>query len=273
MSSYSDEISLKELGKKVLKITRQKKKLFMGMLIAIMALSAAYFTKVVIKPSYKSEVVLKSKFLRKDAFSNILDFYNASLKNDFENLDDSVRLSLINSQIAKLETSEIKADITSPDKDDKTKYYRFIMIHHQKPAKSADNDFNILLHDIKKKVSMDHDVSIGKQKTEEAIAELDSLLRTALPAGDAFKDKINSGSSMFIINDLYKSLNDLLTRKSGLKTELQYFQTENLIYQVTPIVMSKKISFPLIIFLIGFVIWLFVCAAWVGFEMVFGDDE
>jgi hypothetical protein len=273
MTSNSDEISLKELGKKVLLICRQKKKTFMTLLIGIMVLSAAYFSKVVLKPSYKSEVVLKSKFLRKDAFVNILEYYNMSMSNNYEDIGTEVKNSLINSQIAKLESAEIKADLSSPDKDDRTKYYRFTMTHTQKPTKSLDNDFKVLLYDIKQKVAIDNDVSIGKQKTEEAINELDSLLKTALPAGDAFKNKINSGTSMLIMNDLYKSLNELLARKSGLKTEQQYFQTENLIYQVTPIVLSKKISFPLIIFFIGIGIWLLICSIWVGFVLVFSGDE
>lgn len=273
MSSYSDEISLKELGKKVIKITRQKKKLFISMLVAIMVLSAAYFTKVVIKPSYKSEVILKSKFLRKDAFLNILEYYNAAIKSDFENISSEVKKSLINLEVVKLETSEIKADITSPDKDDRTKYYKFTMIHYTKPKNTAEEDFSVLLADIKRKIALDNDVSIGKQKTEEAIAELDSLLKTALPAGDAFRSRIDNSQNMLIMNDLYKSLNDLLTRKSGLKMELQYYQTENLICQITPIVLTKKISFPLIIFFIGFIVWGVICSAWVGFTLVFGEDD
>ncbi|MBL7790444.1 MAG: hypothetical protein JNL75_11500 [Chitinophagales bacterium] len=273
MASTTEEITIKDLGKKVLKVCRRKKKLFLSILIGIMVLSGVYFTKVVLKPSYKSEVVLKSRFLRKDVFVSILDYYNASLKNDYENMNDNLKSSVISLQIAKLEAKEIKAEITSPDKDDKTKYYRFTMIHYQKPSVTAENNFKIILDDIKQKVAVDQDVTISKKRTEEAIVELDSLLKTALPAGDAFKEKLNSGSSMLVLSDLYRSLNDLLTRKSGLKTELQYYQTENLIYQVSPIVLTKVISFPLIIFGIGFAIWLLICISWVGFELVFGDDD
>jgi hypothetical protein len=239
----------------------------------IMLLSAAYFIKVIIKPSYKSEVVMKSKFLRKDVFQNILEFYNADIHNDYEKLNNEFKNSIINSKITKFETTEIKPDITSPDKDDKTKYYRFTMLHSQKPPKSSENDFKVILNDIRQKVALDHDVTIGREKTEEAISELDSLLQTALPAGNSFKNRIDAGTSMLIMNDLYKSLNDLLARQAGLKTELRYFQTENLIFQVSPIVLSKKISFPMVIFVIGFAIWFFICAVWVGSILVFGEDE
>jgi hypothetical protein len=273
MASNSEEISLKDLGKKIVKISKSKRKIFTWLLLGIMALSAAYFAKVVLKPRYKSEVILKSKFVRKEALMSILEYYNNSIANDYELIDKAVKNSLINSQIAKLEANEIKPDFTSPDKDDKTKYYKFTMAHFQKPVLKSSEDFNILLNDIKTKIAIDQDIAIGKKRAEEAIVELDSLLKTALPAGNSFKNRMDGGSSMLIMNDLYRSLEELLSKKSGLRTELKYYQTENLIYQISPIVVSKKISFPLIIFVIGLGVWFFVCLTWVGAIIVFSDDE
>lgn len=64
-NNKSDEISLKELFKKVVRISNKNKKTFTVLLVGTMFLSAAYFIKVIIKPSYKSEVVLKSRYLKK----------------------------------------------------------------------------------------------------------------------------------------------------------------------------------------------------------------
>lgn len=273
MSQNNDEISLRDLSKKVLKIVHRKKKVFTSILIGIMALSSAYFIKVVFKPSYKSEVILKSKFLRKEALMNILETQNAGLKDDEGEMDPKLKTKFIESSIVKLEATDIKADITSPDKDDRTKYYRLTMLHSEKPKKAIKENFPFILNDIKENAAIDNDITINKKKTEEAIAELDSLLQTALPAGNSFKNRMDAGTSMLVMNDLYKSLNELLARKVGLKTELQYYQTENLVYQASPIVLSKKISFPLIIFAVGLLIWAFICMIWIGGIIVFGDED
>jgi hypothetical protein len=272
-NNYTDEISLKELSKKIIRISNKKKKTFTLLFIGIMLLSAAYFIKIIIKPSYKSEVILKSKFLRKDAFNNILETLNTSLKDGEGEMDDKLRAKFLESSVIRIETTEIKADITSPEKDDRTKYYRLTMLHSDKPKKTIKENFPIILQEIKENAAIDNDISINKKKTEEAITELDSLLQTALPAGNSFKNRMDAGTSMLVMNDLYKSLNELLARKSGLKTELQYYQTENLVYQASPIVLSKRISFPLIIFAVGLLVWIFICLIWIGGIIVFGDED
>lgn len=272
-NNKTDEISLKELFKKVVRISNKKKKTFTLLFIGIMLLSAAYFIKVIIKPSYKSEVVLKSRFIKKETLGKILDNYNNAISDEKNQLTDELKLIFEKNHIVKLEAQEIKADISSPDRNDATKYYTLVTIYSQKPSSDNIENVNAIINDIKLNATIDNDIAIGKTKTEEAIAELDTLLKTALPAGNSFKNRLEGNSTMLIMNDLYRSLNELLSRKSQLKTELMYYQTENLIFKISPLVLKKTISFPLAIFAIGLGIWFLICTFWIGGIIVFGDEE
>jgi len=272
-NNNTDEISLKELSKKIIRISNKKKKTFTLLFIGIMLLSAAYFIKVIIKPSYKSEVVLKSRFIKKETLGKILDNYNNAISDEKNQLTNELKLIFEKNNIVKLEAQEIKADISSPDRNDATKYYTLVTIYSQKPSKDNIENVNAIINDIKLNATIDNDIAIGKIKTEEAIAELDTLLKTALPAGNSFKNRLEGNSTMLVMNDLYRSLNELLSRKSQLKTELMYYQTENLIFKISPLVLKKTISFPLAIFAIGLGIWFLIFTFWTGGIIVFGDEE
>jgi len=228
---------------------------------------------VITKPSYKSEVILKSRFLKKDALGKVLDNYNNAFSDEENMIPNELKMIFEKNHIVKLEAQEIKADISSPDRNDATKYYKLVTYYSQKPSTNNLETVTAIINDIKSNATIDNDIAIGKIKTEEAIAELDTLLKTALPAGNSFKNRMDGNSSMFIMNDLYRSLNELLSRKSQLKTELMYYQTENLIFKISPLVLTKKISFPLAIFAIGFGVWLFICIFWIGGILVFGDED
>jgi hypothetical protein len=52
-----------------------------------------------------------------------------------------------------------------------------------------------------------------------------------------------------------------------------YYQTENLIFKISPLVLKKTISFPLAIFAIGLGIWFLIFTFWTGGIIVFGDEE
>ena len=272
-NNNTDELSLKELSKKIIRISNKKKKTFTLLFIGIMLLSAAYFIKVIIKPSYKSEVVLKSRFIKKETLGKILDNYNNAISDEKSQLSNELKLIFEKNNIVKLEAQEIKADISSPDRNDATKYYTLVTIYSQKPSSDNIENVNAIINDIKLNATIDNDIAIGKTKTEEAIAELDTLLKTALPAGNSFKNRLEGNSTMLVMNDLYRSLNELLSRKSQLKTELMYYQTENLIFKISPLVLKKTISFPLAIFAIGLGIWFLICTFWIGGIIVFGDEE
>ncbi len=272
-NQYSEEIDLKQLAKKVILISKNRKKIFTTMLLIIMGLSIAYFIKVMIKPSYKSEVVLKSRFVRKDQLENIITKFNTAIQEEDTSITKNVYDVLMSCNIVKIEISEIKPDITSPDKDDKTKYYKLISFHSEKPNTVEIEKIAIVINQIKEIASQDNDIIEGKKRTEKAIAEIDSLVSVAFEAGNSFKNKMNMPGNMMVMNDLYKSLNDILARKTGLMYELTGYQTENIIFKASPLVLNKKITMPTIIFVIGFAIWFLICTVWVGGVLVFGDGE
>ena len=238
-----------------------------------MGLSLAYFIKVMVKPSYKSEVVLKSKYVRKDQLENIVQKYNTAIQEEDTFISQKLYNVFTKCHIVKLEIAEIKPDITSPDKDDKTKYYKLISYHSQKPSHVEIEDITFVINQIKEIASKDNDIIEGKKRTENAIAEIDSLVNVAFEAGNSFKDKMNMPGNMMVMNDLYKSLNEILARKTTLKLELSGYQTENVIFKASPLILNKKITMPTIIFVIGFAVWFLICAVWIGGVLVFGDEE
>jgi len=272
-NQYSEEIDLKQLAKKVIQISKNRKKIFTMLLIVTMGLSLAYFIKVMIKPSYKSEVVLKSTYVRKDQLENIIAKYNMAIQDEDTSITKKVYDVILTCNIVKIEISEIKPDITSPDKDDKTKYYKLISYHSQKPISSEIEKITIVINHIKEIASQDNDIIEGKKRTERAIAEIDSLVNVAFEAGNSFKNKINMPGSMMVMNDLYKSLNEILARKTALTAELTCYQTENVIFKASPLIFNKKITMPTIIFVIGFVIWVLICTLWIGGVLIFGDGD
>jgi hypothetical protein len=243
------------------------------MLIVIMGLSLAYFIKVMVKPSYKSEVVLKSKFVRKDQLENIIQKYNIAIDEEDTSVSQRIYNVLTKCHIVKLEISEIKPDITSPDKDDKTKYYKLISYHSQKPNHTEIEDIKLVIEQIKEISSQDNDIIEGKKRTEKAIAEIDSLVKVAFEAGNSFKNKMNMPGNMMVMNDLYKSLNDILARKTGLMYELTGYQTENIIFKASPLILNKKITYPVIIFAIGFLIWILICVFWISGILIFKEND
>jgi hypothetical protein len=271
-NQYSEEIDLKQLSKKVILISKNRKKIFTTMLMVIMGLSLAYFIKVMIKPSYKSEVVLKSKYIRKDQLENIIAKYNTAIQDEDTSITKNVYNVLMSCNIVKIEISEIKPDITSPDKDDKTKYYKLISFHSEKPNTREIEKIAIVINQIKEIASQDNDIIEGKKRTEKAIAEIDSLVNVAFEAGNSFKNKMNMPGNMMVMNDLYKSLNDILARKTGLTAELTGYQTENVIFKASPLILNKKITYPVIIFAIGILIWIFICTFWISGVLIFGEE-
>jgi hypothetical protein len=271
-NQHSEEIDLKQLAKKVIKIFSNRKKMFTSLLILIMGMSLVYFIKVMIKPSYKSEVVLKSKYVRKDQLESIIQRYNIAIEEEDTAITEKIYSVLKKCHIVKLEISEIKPDITSPDKDDKTKYYKLISYHSQRPNTLQLEEMTFVINQMKKIASEDNDIIEGKKRTEKAIAEIDSLVDVAFEAGNSFKNKMNMPGNMMVMNDLYKSLNDILARKTGLMYELTGYQTENIIFKASPLVLNKKITYPVIIFAIGLLIWLGICAIWISGVLVFGEE-
>lgn len=269
----AEEIDLKQLAKRTLKVFKNRRKSFTLLLAVIMLLSGAYFFKVIVKPSYISEVILKSRTIRKDQLSSILEKFNLAIKENDGSLSKDLESSLLRNNIVKFDVSEIKADITSPDKNDITKFYKLTTIYKEKPSSNYSKDAEFIINEIKQHASEDNDIKIGKLKTQLAIGELDTLLKVAISAGGIYKTKLESSTGMIVMDEMYRSLNDLLARKSTLINDAMYYEKENIIFRASPIVLKKNFSFPLIIFFIGLVIWILIVIGWIGAILIFGDDE
>jgi len=274
MNEYnSDEIDLKQLGKKVLLISKNRKKIFTTLLIVILSLSALYFLKVMLMPKYKGEVILKSGFVRKEQLKENIDIFNDAInENDSLIIGVDLYKTLIKNNLIRFEIEEIKSDIATTDKDDKTKYYKFKITFIEKPTVENQKSVNKVVDYIKYNISINNDIVESKKLAIESIAEMDTLVNVAFEAGNLFKNKMNMPGNLMVMNDLYKSLNDILAKKAALKSQLVYLQTENLIFQVSPMLVTKSISFPTVIFAIGILIWLIICIVWISLVLVFGED-
>ncbi len=272
---HNDEINLRQLAKRILKILTSRKRIFTILLLGIMLVSTAYFVKTIYSPKYKSETILKSNTVRKDQINSILEKYNLAMKD--EDLDSSIPSDLLNflvkNNIYKFEAIEIKADITSPDKNDTRKFYKLITHYSRKPSIDNIEKSTMIIDKIRNEIALDNDVTISRIRLTKAILEIDTLIKVASAAGDNFKNNLGTQSGMVIMSDLYKSLNEILSRKSNLENELMYYNTENLIFKASPVVLSKEISTPIIIFFIGFLVWFFLCVFWVMGILIFIDED
>lgn len=269
-----DELNLKQLAKRFLNVSGSRKKQLTFLLIAIMTLSSAYFIKTLMSPKYETETILKSNYLRKDQMNTILEKFNSGLADAELSSDFSAEFIgfLQRNYIIKFSASEIRPDITSADKNDTKKYYKLRTIYSQKPSLDNIEKSTQIIDKIREEVAKDHEIKIGIVRVKAAISDLDSLIRVATSAGANFNSRLSGMSSTMVVNDIYSSLNAILERKSTLQTELLYYENENLVYMVSPVVLSKVIKMPLIIFLIGFFVWIVLGIFWIGGVMIFGDE-
>lgn len=265
----NDEIDLKGLAKKVLLVVAKKKKKFTLLLIGIFALSLIYFLKEVIKPTYISEMIVETRMLRNDQIQNMVSYYNQAIKND-DPLPDSILSMIDYNNLKKIESIQVKKDIQSADKEEDEKLFKVTFYHSSRPQKL--DDVRLIIDDFKRMASEENDIGVLRQNTAQSILEIDSLIHTATEAGNNFKKNLGSPNSMVVLNDMYKSLNEILIRKSSLLIQQRLLESNNLLYKASPLVLSKKIDFPFVIFLIGGLLWFLICFCWVAGIIVFGED-
>jgi hypothetical protein len=242
------------------------------LLIISLGLSGLYLAKQMIWPKYKSEFVVKSFHIRMDQMKSVEDLINNSIQSELYQ-DKTLEKLIIQNDLRKISIQEIKPDITSLDKDDKTKFYRFEFLHQSKPKPTSIIDFDSIVSKIKLVYANNNDILEGKQRAFEAFTEIDSLVEIAKLAGQEFKQRANPNGNMMVMNDLYQSLGGLLNQKNALKKEYMNYKDENLLYIASPVVQSKKLQNPFIIPLIGLAIWALLCVLIIGFELVFKDIE
>lgn len=274
----NDEIDLRGLGKKVLKIIKKKKKVFTSFLIICFALSTIYFVKVVFIPNYKASFILKSKYVQFDQLKQNIDLYNYHIgSGELNPLSDSLTQVFRNLEILNIDLTEIinKDDLKIKDESNFKLYAIKVIFKSKSNSKEVEAAKNLLIKDLQIRCGLDNDVIVTKHKIESTIIELDSLIKIAYSAGQSYTNKIeNSNSSqLMVMNDVYNGINNLITQKLNYKRELSLIENSNIIYQTSQTIISKKVEMPLIVFIICFVVWFAGCAIWIGFEIIFGDSE
>lgn len=268
-NDFQEEINWKKLAKKVFQIISNKRRLFIVLFSGIMLLCAAYYLKVLLKPIYKAEVVIESRFVRKDQVEKYVEYYNTAIENKggiTANIDRIINAS----NIIKLEVNEIKLDVLSKDKDDPNKLFKLLVYFSEKPKNLENIDF--IIGSFKENAANENDINIIKENIDLSISEIDSLLKTAIQAGNNFKNNLSHSSSLIVMNDMYKSLNEILARKSDLLIQRKFLETSNILYKASPVVISKKISMPLIIFFYGLLLWFFISVLYIMFRFNFVDE-
>ena len=269
---YNDEIDLKQLGRKVTKIFAKRKKLFTIIFTVIMLLALAYFIMVMIKPVYKSEVILKSKFVKMEQLESCFKKYNSYINAPNTNpINKELGDMLKKANILKYELSEINAD--PKDKDIKFRLYNLRVLYSDRPNELSDKVLNMTITDVQNFIASENEIIENKKRLLSGIIETDSLIKIAFNAGNNMKNRIQDNGQMLIMSDIYKSINDILTKKENYQIELAFYNNENLVFKSSPSLISKKIEMPIIIFFIAFFVWILIIGIYIVFDIVFKDDE
>jgi hypothetical protein len=268
----SDEIDLKQVGKKVTKIFYKRKKLFVSLLCVIMIFALAYFVYVLIIPVYKSEVILKSKFVKMEQLESCFKKYNSYINAPNTNpINKQLGDILKKANILKYELSEINAD--PKDKDIKFRLYNLKILYSDKPNEMSEKALNMTIQDVQNFIASENEVIENKKRLLSGIIETDSLIKIAFDAGNNMKNRIQNNGQMLVMSDIYKSINDILTKKEIYQIELAFYNNENLVFKSSPSLISKKIEMPIIIFVIAFFLWAFIVGVYITFDIIFKDEE
>ena len=269
----SDVIDLKKLGKRIINTAKTKKKIFGLILVIILIISFFFFIKAIYSPSYKAALVLKTKFYKFDQLDQTIEKYNYHISTPNMNpLDKSLSKYFESSNVDKIQIKEINPD--PKDKEEKYRLYNLIISFTSQPNVNSIDGINKLIVDIQNQGGQDHEIIEQKKRCIEGIAELDSLIKIASEAGSNYNTNLRSGGNgqLMVMNDLYKGISELISQKLNSQRELAMLQNQNIIYQSTPVLVSKKVQLPVIIIIIGFIIWFLICSLIIVFEITFIDN-
>lgn len=271
---YSDEINLKQLGKKIIKISKENRKKFTLILLVILIISSIFFINVIVNPSYKAEMILKTRFIKKDQLEKVIDKYNSSISNPILNpIDTNVSRYIKSSDIFLISVKDNEVDVK--DKGEIYRFYTYRLFFNSLPKSESIEKVNVLIKDIQQNCIKDNEIVQNKILIQNEINELDSLIRIAYSVGNSYKTKLESGynGQLLVMNDLYKGINELSNQKANLQNSLAMLQTDNIIFQTSPTILSKKTKYPIIFFFVGFFIWISICSLWIVICILFGDDN
>lgn len=275
--NYNDEsIDFRKLYKNVISICKNKKSRFLILFFIIMGLASTYFVKTIIKPKYESHTLIKSNLVNTNQFQLYSDFFNEAIGNEYQDqpIPEKIQTYFKESDVRNIEFKQLKPSMNDPKKGELMTNYNMIVSFGKKPNISKINNLDFLLDFIKTEESKQNSIIESKKRVEDAITEVDSLIKVAFVAGDEFKKKMNSNSgSMLVISDLYKSVNDIIATKKSLEAELFQYKTENLVYQTSPYVVSKKMKYPFVVLIAGLFFWIGICLIWIIGSLVFGAED
>lgn len=277
---YSDEIDLKQLGRKILSITRGNRNLFRNSFILITLISTLFFLKVVFMPTFKATYIVKSKHVKFDQITNIVDQYNYNIDDSELNpLPSQIANSIQNLNLKSVDLTEIKNedDILKKDDEVKFKIYNIVFLYKNKTSYASFETINkLFLTHIQESCSKDNQVIETRVKLQNGIKEIDTLIKVAYSAGNGYSNTIAHGSNssqLMVMNDLYTGINGLISQKLNYEQDLALLELKNLIFQSTPVVVSNKIEYPWAIFALGFGIWILASFFIVIFKLVFGEND
>lgn len=276
-STSSEEIDLKRLAKNVLSICKSKKKIFLTLLAIILSIAISLFLIIIMRPSYKANILLKSKYLKYDQLNQSVQKYNYYLSEPASNtLSEELSSGLIQNGVTKISVIEAANDEDiNKEKKQTYKLYRFTLNFKRTPNRNNLKVFDVVLSDMQSSLDIDNEIAEERKKLNQVITELDSLIQVAYSAGNSYKNKIESGHSgqLLVMNDLYKGINELISQKVYSQNALAMLNKENIVFFSSPIVVSKSIEYPWLIITGALIFWFIICFIWVVITMLFSHYE
>lgn len=275
MDIVNDEINLKQLFKSIISIWIEYKKKFLILLFLILFISLCYFIKAIYSPDVEANFILKSKYVNYEQLEKIISKYNYFIKDpNHNNLGEKLNQFFNESKILRIKIKEIKKpEDALKNNEDRYKFYDLVLTYSVYSSLYEKNIQEVLLKDIQERAIRDNDIIEKKRNVISAIEGIDSLLDISYEAGRSYRHKLESNVSQFVLlDDIYKGLNELLNQKLNYENTLSLLTPENIVFIASPIIVSNKIEYPYVIFILAFGLWLVICLLWIGFRILFIEN-
>lgn len=267
-TNTSDEIQIKNLIKKVILIYNKKRKKIYSLLGLIILLCSIYFFRVMLAPKYRTEVILKSKYIKIDQLNACVNNLNLSI----EDPKDEIYYELFKKfNVLKIGISELNPD--PRDKEEKFRLYLLKLIHSKAQIKGNEQILDTIVYVMQQKFAVENEISENIKILKFSIADIDSLIQIAFKAGRGIESHLGTSNQTFLMSDIYKGIKDIIQQREGYQKQLSFYDTSNLVFKSSPSVQSKNFKFPFIIFLVGLGVWSFIVAVWIGFSTIMNEES
>ncbi len=274
----SEVIDLKLLIINITKKIKFKSKTIIIAFIIIMCLSTLYFLKTLYIPTYKATIVLKSKLVSANNFDQIIEVYNYGASNpELTRLDPKLYKTLKEIRFVKITAVQLVSKVgkTNTDEEGKFKLYKTSILFKSKPdIDKFEVQKDEILNDIRLRCINDNEIIENKKKLISNSLELDSLISLAYEAGNSYKNKIvSSNGQLMVMNNLYSGINELLTEKLNCQKEIAFHESNNIIFQSSPTIVSNSFEFSWLIYGLGIILWILVSIFIVMKEYIMGSND